>query len=109
VIARRKPSPGSVHHSNRGVQYASLSFGEHLENEGLVPSKGRGDSAYDNALAESFMTTLKIELLYHNSWPTRPTARTVLFEYIEGFYNNWRRHSALGHLSPAEDESLGGR
>ena len=58
---------------------------------------GRVGSAYDNALAESFVATLKTELLYRNSWPTRQMARTAIFEYIEGFYNTRRRHSALGY------------
>jgi putative transposase len=106
VIARRKPSPGLVHHSDRGVQYTSLSFGKRLEDEGLVPSMGRVGSAYDNALAESFIATLKTELLYRSNWPTRQVVRTAIFEYIEGFYNTRRRHSALGHLSPAEFEEV---
>jgi putative transposase len=71
AIARRKPSPGLVHHSDRGVQYTSLSFGKRLEDEELLPSMGRVGSAYDNALAESFVATLKTELLYRNAWPTR--------------------------------------
>jgi putative transposase len=104
AIARRKPAPGLVHHSDRGVQYTSLSFGKRLEDEGLVPSMGRVGSAYDNALAESFIATLKTELLYRSSWPTRQVVRTAIFEYIESFYNTRRRHSALGHLSPAEFE-----
>ena len=106
AIARRKPAPGLVHHSDRGVQYTSLSFGKKLEDEGLVPSMGRVGSAYDNALAESFVATLKTELLYRSSWPTRQVVRTAIFEYIEGFYNTRRRHSALGHLSPAEYEEV---
>ena len=106
AIARRKPAPGLVHHSDRGVQYTSLSFGKRLEDEGLVPSMGRAGSAYDNALAESFVATLKTELLYRVSWPTRQAARTAIFEYIEGFYNTRRRHSSLGHLSPAEFEEV---
>jgi len=106
AIARRKPAPGLVHHSDRGVQYTSLSFGKRLEEEGLLPSMGRVGSAYDNALAESFVATLKTELLYRASWPTRQTVRTAIFEYIEGFYNTRRRHSALGHLSPAEFEEV---
>jgi len=106
AIARRKPSPGLVHHSDRGVQYTSLSFGKRLEDEGLVPSMGRVGSAYDNALAESFVATLKTELLYRSNWPTRQVVRTAIFEYIEGFYNTRRRHSALGHLSPAEFEEV---
>jgi putative transposase len=106
AIARRKPAPGLVHHSDRGVQYTSLSFGKRLEDEKLLPSMGRVGSAYDNALAESFIATLKTELLYRNSWPTRQAARTAIFEYIEGFYNPRRRHSALGYLSPAEFEEV---
>jgi len=106
AIARRKPSPGLVHHSDRGVQYTSLSFSKRLEDEGLLPSMGRVGSAYDNALAESFVATLKTELLYLSSWPTQQVVRTAIFEYIEGFYNTRRRHSSLGHLSPAEFEEV---
>jgi putative transposase len=106
AIARRKPAPGLVHHSDRGVQYTSLSFGKKLEDEGLVPSMGRVGTAYDNALAESFVATLKTELLYRNGWPTRQAARMALFEYIECFYNGRRRHSALGYLSPVEYEEV---
>jgi putative transposase len=106
AIARRKPSPGLVHHSDRGVQYTSLSFGKRLEDEELLPSMGRVGSAYDNALAENFVATLKTELLYRNAWSTRQAVRTAIFEYIEGFYNTRRRHSALGHLSPAEFEEV---
>lgn len=106
AIARRKPAPGLVHHSDRGVQYTSLSFGKRLEDEGLIPSMGQVGSAYDNALAESFVATLKTELLYRNSWPIRQAARTAIFEYIEGFYNPRRRHSALGYLSPTEFEEV---
>jgi len=106
AIARRKPSPRLVHHSDRGVQYTSLSFGKRLEDEGLLPSMGQVGSAYDNALAESFVATLKTELLYRNTWPTRQAVRTAIFEYIEGFYNTRRRHSALGYMSPAEFEEV---
>jgi len=106
AIARRKPSPGLVHHSDRGVQYTSLFFGKKLEDEGLLPSMGRVGSAYDNALAEAFVATLKTELLYRSSWPTREVVKTAIFEYIEGFYNTRRRHSALGYLSPAEFEEV---
>jgi putative transposase len=106
AIARRKPSPGLVHHSDRGVQYTSLFFGKRLEDEGLLPSMGRVGSAYDNALAEAFVATLKTELLYRSSLPTREVVKTAIFEYIEGFYNTRRRHSALGYLSPAEFEEV---
>ena len=106
AIWRRRPSAGLIHHSDQGVRYTSLSFGKRLEDEGLLPSMGRVGSAYDNALAESFVATLKTELLYRNTWPTRRAARTAIFEYIEGFYNARRRHSALGYLSPAEFEEV---
>jgi putative transposase len=106
AIARRKPAPGLVYHSNRGVQYTSLSFGRRLEEEGLIPSMGRVGSAYDNALAESFVATLKTELLYRNTWPTRQAVRSAIFEYIEGFYNPRRRHFALGSFSPTEFEKV---
>lgn len=66
---------------------------------------GQAGSAYDNALAESIVATLKAELLYRSSWPTRQVVRTAI-EYIEGFYNTRRRHSALGHMSPAEFEEV---
>jgi putative transposase len=104
AITRRKPAPGLVHHSDQGVQYTSLSFGKRLEDQGAVHSMGRVGSAYDNTLAESFIATLKCKLLYRNSWPTRQTARTAIFEYIECFYNLRRRHYTLGYLSPAEHE-----
>ncbi len=60
--------------------------------------------AYDNSMAESFVSTFKRELVHGHSWPNRQIARTTIFEYIEGFYNTRRRHSALGHLSPSEYE-----
>jgi putative transposase len=82
-----------------------LSFSKRLEEAGIVPSMGRVGSAYDNALAESFIATLKSELLYrHYSWPTRESVRTAIFEYLEGCCNRYRLHSALGYRSPADFE-----
>jgi putative transposase len=81
ALARRKPSPRLVHHSDEGVQYTSLSFGKSLEDEDLLPSMGWVGLAYDNALAESFVATLKTELLYRSSWPTRQVVRTGVLEY----------------------------
>ncbi len=104
ALWRRKPAAGLVHHSDQGVQYTSLSFGKRLEEAGIVPSMGSVGSAYDNALAESFIATLKTELLYRHSWPRRESARTAIFEYLEGFYNRYRLHSALGYRSPADFE-----
>ena len=85
AIWRRKPQAGLIHHSDQGVQYTSLSFGKRLEESGIVSSMGRVGSAYDNALAKSFVATLKTELLYRNSWPTQGSARVaIFFEYLEG-------------------------
>lgn len=106
AVWNRRPAPGLVHHSDRGSQYASakLEFGGRLKEAGLLPSMGSVADAYDNALAESFVATLKSELLHRHSWPTRERLRVAIFEYVEGFYNGKRRHSALGYLSPAEYE-----
>ena len=106
AIYTRRPSPGLIHHSDRGSQYTSVEFGSRLREEGLVPSMGSVADAYDNSMAESFVSTLKRELIHRRSWPSRQTARTAIFEYIEGFYNTHRRHSALGHLSPSEYEEV---
>src|SRR5215207_4207115 len=107
AIYTRRPSPGVIHHSDRfGSQYTSVEFGSRLKAAGLLPSMGSVAEAYDNSMAESFVSTLKRELIHRHSWPNRQTARTAIFEYIEGFYNTRRRHSALGHLSPSEYEEV---
>jgi len=110
AIYTRRPKPGLIHHSDRGSQYTSVEFGSRLREEGLLPSMGSVTDAYDNAMAESFVSTLKRELIHRHSWPNRQSARTAIFEYIEGFYNSRRRHSALGHLSPSgyEEARMGG-
>jgi putative transposase len=104
AIWRRKPQAGLIHHSDQGVQYTSLCFAKRLEEAEIVPSMGSVGSAYDNALAESFVATLKTELLYGDFWPTRASARRAIFEYLEGFYNRYRLHSALGYKSPVDYE-----
>ena len=106
AIYTRRPSPGLIHHSDRGSQYTSVEFGRRLKEAGLLPSMGSLADAYDNSMAESFVSTLKRELIHRHSWPNRQRARTAIFEYIEGFYNTRRRHSALGHLSPSEYEEV---
>jgi len=104
ALWRRKPGAGLVHHSDRGVQYTSLSFGKRLEEAGIVPSMGRAGSALDNAISESFVASLKCELLYGHRFPSREAVRIAIFDYIEGFYNRVRRHSSLGYLSPSDYE-----
>ncbi len=104
AIYNRRPAPGLIHHSDRGSQYTSVEFGSRLREEGLLSSMGSVADAYDNSMAESFISTLKRELVHRHSWPNRQMVRTAIFEYIEGFYNTRRRHSALGNLSPREYE-----
>ncbi len=106
AIYTRRPQPGLIHHSDRGSQYTSVEFGSKLREEGLLPSMGSVADAYDNSMAESFVSTLKRELIHRHSWSGRQRARTAIFEYIEGFYNTRRRHSALGHLSPSDYEEV---
>ena len=95
---------GLIHHSDRGVQYASNEFQALLKTNGIQCSMNRKGDCWDNAVAESFFHTLKVELIHGKTYITRQEAKTAIFEYIEGFYNRQRRHSYLGYLSPDEDE-----
>jgi len=104
AVWRRKPTPGLVHHSDQGVQYTALSFTERLREVGITPSMGRTGSALDNAMAESFVSTLKAELVSNLEFPSRQAAKTAIFEYLETFYNTRRLHSSLGYRSPADFE-----
>jgi putative transposase len=103
AIRRRNPSAGLIHHSDRGAQYTALSFGKRLEQAGIVPSMSRVGSALDNAISESFVSTLKSEIGV-SRYLRRQAARASIFEFIEIFYNRVRRHSSLGYLSPSEYE-----
>ena len=103
ALRRRNPSAGLIHHSDRGSQYTALSFGKKLDEAGITPSMSRIGSALDNAISESFISTLKCEIGM-SRYPTRQAARASVFEFIELFYNRERRHSSLGYLSPAEYE-----
>ena len=104
ALWRRNPDVGLIHHTDRGAQYTALSFGKKLEEAGMVASMGRVGSALDNAISESFVASLKCELLHGHRFIDREAARTAVFDYIEGFYNRVRRHSSLGYLSPSEYE-----
>ncbi|QIA27781.1 IS3 family transposase [Thermaerobacter sp. PB12/4term] len=104
AVRRRRPGPGLIHHSDHGVQYTSLAFTRRLEVLGIAGSMGSVGDALDNAMAESFYATLQRELLDRQAWATRDQLRMAIFEYVEGFYNRRRRHSALGYLSPYEYE-----
>ena len=100
----RKPAPGLIFHSDRGVQYASGAVRSFLSGHGFLQSMSGKGNCYDNAYAESFFHTLKTELIYQNKYQTREEARQDIFEYIEVFYNRKRRHSALDYLSPMQFE-----
>jgi putative transposase len=104
ALWRRRPSAGVIHHSDQGSQYTSLAFGRRLREAGMMASMGSRGDCFDNAMAESFFATLECELLARRLFPTRNAARLALFDYIEGFYNSHRRHSALDYLSPAAYE-----
>jgi len=105
ALARRSPGEGLLHHSDRGVQYASEDYQHLLRSHGIECSmSGKGD-CWDNAVMESFWGTLKTELVNHEHYRTRAQARASIFEYIEVFYNRTRLHSSLGYLSPEQFEA----
>ena len=100
AIVRRKPKPGLIHHSDRGSQYASIAMGRTLRDSGVMASMGSKGDPWDNACAESCISTIKTELVKRRTFATRDQARLALFRYIESFYNPLRRHSSLAMLSP---------
>ena len=105
-IEHRRPG-ALIFHSDRGSQYTSGVFASLCEGHGVTQSMSRPGQCWDNAVAESWFATLKDELIYRRSWPTRAEARSAIFEFIEVFYNRQRLHSSLGYLSPAEYEARG--
>lgn len=104
AIRNRKPKPGGIVHADHGVQFTSWVFGEKIRSAGLLPSFGTVGDGYDNAMMESFWSSMQIELLNRRRWKTRVELSTAMFEYIEVFYNRQRRHSALGYVSPIQYE-----
>src|SRR5437764_9262711 len=106
ALARRRPAPGLIHHSDQGGQYVSLAFGRATRDAGIAVSMGSRGDAYDNAVAETFFATLKKELVNRRSWPSRLELQSAVFEHIEAFYNRQGRHSTLEMLSPAAYEQL---
>jgi len=103
ALQTRKPA-GVIHHSDQGSQYASVAFGKRCQEMGVMPSTGSVGDAYDNAMAESFFATLEREVLNRRRFKTQAEARMAIFEWLEGWYNPHRRHSALGYLSPVNYE-----
>jgi putative transposase len=103
ALQQRRPT-GVIHHSDQGTQYTSIAFGERCRSAGVRPSMGSVGDCFDNAMCESFFATLECELLDRSKFKTQADGRRAVFEFIEGWYNPWRRHSALGYLSPAAFE-----
>lgn len=107
AVWRRRSVPGLVHNPNQGVQYSALSFSERLREMGITPSMERSDSALDNTMAESFISTLKAELESNMEFPIRQAAKTAIFDYLETFYNTSCPRSSLGCMSPSDFEEDG--
>jgi transposase InsO family protein len=105
AIELRRPRPGLIFHSDRGSQYTSTQFTRLLARHGIRQSLSRPRQCWDNAVMESFYSTLKVELIHRHAWPTRAQARQAVFEYVEVFYNRQRLHSSLGYATPAAYET----
>jgi putative transposase len=101
AVAAKRPTPGLIHHSDRGSQYCAQDYQDLLQQFGMRASMSRKGNCYDNAPMESFWGTLKNELVHRRRYDTREQARREITEYVEIFYNRQRRHSRLGNLSPA--------
>jgi len=104
AILRRRPGQGLMVHSDRGIQYASKDFRKLLVKHGFIQSMSRKGNCWDNAVAESFFGTLKTQLIHHKKFQSVSEAEQALFEYIEVYYNRWRKHSTNGYRSPAQYE-----
>jgi transposase InsO family protein len=104
ALLRRRVEPGLIAHSDRGTQYAATEYQERLQQHGMLCSMSRKGDCWDNAVAESFFATLKVELLGDDVFADQATAQKLVFEYIETYYNRRRRHSTLGYVSPAAYE-----
>jgi putative transposase len=105
ALRARKPGAGLLHHSDRGVQYASVDYMRLLQSHDVCASMSRCGDCYDNAAMESFWGTFKTELVHHRDYQTRAEAKGSIFQYIECWYNRRRRHSAIGYKSPEQFEA----
>jgi putative transposase len=104
AVRQRRVQPGLIHHSDQGAQYTCLAYQRQLATLGMTSSMSRKGNCYDNAVAESFFSTLKNELIHHQTYHTRDEASREIFAFIEGFYNRQRLHQSLAYLSPLEFE-----
>lgn len=107
ALARRRPRPGLLHHSDRGSQYTSRGYQGHLEQAGAIVSMSRKGNCWDNSVMESFFGTLKDECVRSTVYSSLDEARLALFTYMEVYYNRIRRHSTLGYVSPLVYEQIG--
>ena len=105
ALLQRRPSRPLIIHSDRGAQFASVAYRQLLAQHGLVASMSRKGNCYDNAFIESFWSSLKYEVVYHQRFATFAQARSAIFNYIETFYNRTRLHSSLAYRSPIAFES----
>ena len=105
AVRLRQPPEGCLFHSDRGSQYCSYDYQKKRQAYGLRPSMSGKGNCYDNASVETFFKSLKAELIWRQSWPTRRQAEAAIFQYINGFYNTRRRHSYLGGISPLAFEA----
>jgi transposase InsO family protein len=109
AVRQRRIRPGLIHHSDQGAQYSCGAYQRQLSTFGITPSMSRRGNCYDNAVAESFFSTLKNELVHHQTYHTRDEASREIFAFIEGCYNRQRLHQSLGYRSPWEfEDQLGG-
>lgn len=106
AIRNRRPDPGGIVHADHGVQFTSWAFGDAIRKAGLMPSFGSVGDGLDNAMMESFWSSMQIELLNRKKWKTRLELSNAIFDYIEIFYNRQRRHSSLAYRTPIEHELL---
>lgn len=106
AVGQQAPQPGLIFHSDRGIQYACTEFRQLLKQHKVQQSMSRRANCWDNAVAESFFKSLKVEWLYGKRFANRAQAQLTVFEYIETWYNTRRRHSALGYMTPTEFEQL---
>lgn len=104
AIKNRKPPPGGIVHADHGVQFTSWAFTNKIRSAGLMPSFGTIGDGYDNAMMESFWSSMQIELLNRKKWRTRLDLANAIFDYIDFFYNRQRRHSQIDYVSPIEYE-----
>lgn len=108
ALLQRRTHVGLIHHTDQGRQYADGHYQRMLQAHGMIPSMSRKGNCFDNACAESFFSTLKNELVHHQTFQSREEARMAIFDYIEVFYNRQRLHQTLGYLTPVEYERRAG-